>query len=75
MSDKVNILGVKVDKVNIDQASDKIIEFIKNGEKGTVTIFKSADNTVRVVLLIAIPSAILLAGIVLSVLILVKKKR
>lgn len=34
MSDKVNILGVKVDKVNIDQASDKIIEFIKNGEKG-----------------------------------------
>lgn len=33
MSDKVNILGIKVDKVNIDQASDIIIENIKNGDK------------------------------------------
>ena len=29
MSSKVNILGVKVDKVTIDEASDKIMEYIK----------------------------------------------
>ncbi len=34
MSDKVNILGVKVDKVNTEQASDKIIEYIQNGDMG-----------------------------------------
>lgn len=48
---------------------------IQNGEMGTITIFNGADNTVRVILLIAIPSAILLAGIVLSILILLKKKK
>ncbi len=32
--DKVNILGAMVDKVNIEQASDIIISFIENGEKG-----------------------------------------
>lgn len=30
---KVNILGVKVDKVNIEQASDKIMDMINNNEK------------------------------------------
>ena len=34
MSDKVNILGVKVDKVNIFEASDSIINFIESGDKG-----------------------------------------
>ena len=34
MSDKVNILGVKVDKVNVSEASDKIIGFIESGDKG-----------------------------------------
>lgn len=34
MSDKVNILGVKVDKVNIFEASDSIIKFIESGDKG-----------------------------------------
>ena len=34
MSDKVNILGVKVDKVNVSEASGKIIEFIESGDKG-----------------------------------------
>ena len=28
MSEKVNILGVKVDKINVEQASDKIMEFV-----------------------------------------------
>lgn len=32
MSDKVNILGVMVDKVNVEQASDKIIEYISASE-------------------------------------------
>ncbi|MBQ7900926.1 MAG: WecB/TagA/CpsF family glycosyltransferase [Clostridia bacterium] len=31
--DKVNILGAKIDKYNIEQASDKIIEMVKNNEK------------------------------------------
>lgn len=31
--DKVNILGVKVDKYTIEEAADKIIDYIKNGEK------------------------------------------
>ena len=31
MSEKVNILGVKVDKVNIEQASDRIMDYIENG--------------------------------------------
>lgn len=31
--DKVNILGVKVDKVNIEQASDRIIDMINNNKK------------------------------------------
>ena len=34
MSDKVNILGVKVDKVNVSEASDRIIGFIESGDKG-----------------------------------------
>lgn len=33
MSNKVNILGVKVDKVNIEQASDRIMEYINSGYK------------------------------------------
>lgn len=33
MSSKVNILGVKVDKVNVNEASDKIIEYIKEKTK------------------------------------------
>lgn len=33
MSSKVNILGVKVDKVTIDEASDKIMEYIKSKDK------------------------------------------
>ena len=32
--DKVNILGARIDKCNIEQASDKIIEFIEQGKKG-----------------------------------------
>ena len=28
MSSKVNILGVKVDKVNVNEAADKIMEYI-----------------------------------------------
>ncbi len=31
MKNKVNILGVKIDKVNIDEAADKIMGFINNG--------------------------------------------
>lgn len=31
--DKVNILGAHVDKCNIEEASDKIIEMIENGDK------------------------------------------
>ncbi len=38
MTDKVNILGVMVDKVNVDKASDKIIDFVKN-PSGTHTVF------------------------------------
>lgn len=38
MSDKVNILGVKVDKVNIDEASDIIINHIKTS-KDTMSVF------------------------------------
>ncbi|MBR5507184.1 MAG: WecB/TagA/CpsF family glycosyltransferase [Clostridia bacterium] len=34
MSGKVNILGVKVDKVNVSEASDRIIGFIESGDKG-----------------------------------------
>jgi len=30
---KVNILGVWVDKLSIEEASDKILEYLKNGEK------------------------------------------
>jgi len=33
MSSKVNILGVKVDKVTIEQASDKIMEYIKTKDR------------------------------------------
>ena len=33
MSSKVNILGVKVDKVTIDEASDKIMEYIKTKDR------------------------------------------
>ena len=33
MSSKVNILGVKVDKVSIDEASDKIMEYIKTKDR------------------------------------------
>ncbi len=33
MSDKVNILGVMVDKVNVDEASDKIMEYIESKTK------------------------------------------
>lgn len=32
MSDKVNILGIKIDKVNIEQAVDKIMGFIESGK-------------------------------------------
>ncbi len=32
--EKVNILGVRVSKHSIDSASDKIAEYVKNGEKG-----------------------------------------
>ncbi len=32
MSDKVNILGVMVDKVNVEQASDKIIQYISESD-------------------------------------------
>ena len=31
--DKVNILGAYIDKCNIEQASDKIIDMIENNEK------------------------------------------
>lgn len=34
MQEKVNILGVRVSKVNVDQASDVIIKFVENKEKG-----------------------------------------
>ena len=30
---KVNILGVYVDKLDIQEASDKIIDYLKNGER------------------------------------------
>lgn len=33
MADKVNILGVKVDKVNVEQASDIIMEHIRTSDK------------------------------------------
>ena len=33
MSFKVNILGVKVDKVNVNEASDIIMEYIKTKDK------------------------------------------
>lgn len=38
MSDKVNILGVLVDKVNVEQASDRIIEYISASE-GAKSVF------------------------------------
>lgn len=38
MSDKVNILGVLVDKVNVEQASDRIIEYISDSE-GAKSVF------------------------------------
>jgi len=38
MAEKVNILGVKVDKVNIEQASDIIINHIENGS-GAFSVF------------------------------------
>ena len=33
MNNKVNILGVKIDKVSIPEAVDMIMDFIENGEK------------------------------------------
>lgn len=38
MSDKVNILGVMVHKVNVEQASDRIIEYISDSE-GAKSVF------------------------------------
>ena len=32
--EKVNILGVKVTKHTIDSASDKIVEYVKSGQRG-----------------------------------------
>ena len=51
------------------------VSAMTNGKASSVTVYNNPDNTLRVILLIAIPSAILLIGIVLSVLILLKKKR
>ncbi len=38
MNPKVNILGVKVDKYNVESASDKIVEFV-NSENAVKTVF------------------------------------
>ena len=34
MSDKVNVLGMKIDKFTIDEASDKIMEYVLSNSKG-----------------------------------------
>lgn len=34
MSDKVNVLGIKIDKITINEASDKIISFIRSEKNG-----------------------------------------
>ncbi len=38
MNNKVNVLGVMVDKVNVDQASNMILDFVKSSS-GTHTVF------------------------------------
>ena len=50
MSSKVNILGVKVDKVTIDEASDKIMEYIKSEKQTFITttsLFNIPDELLK----------------------------
>ncbi len=45
--DKVNILGAYVDKVNIDEASDIIIKYIENGDKGRYVFTPNSEMLMR----------------------------
>ena len=45
--DKVNILGAKIDKCNIEQASDRIIEIIESGEKGKYVFTPNSEILMR----------------------------
>ena len=45
--DKVNILGALVDKVNIEQASDIIMNYIENGENGKYVFTPNSEILMR----------------------------